>query len=62
MKIDYNISVPCTSDAEGDRKAGALAKLAASFDGRTLEALANRGPQIINDPIQGPFVRSKLGL
>jgi hypothetical protein len=62
MKIDYTIPIPCVSDAEGDRKAASLAKLANALDGRTLEALANKGPQILKDPIQGPFVRSKLGL
>jgi hypothetical protein len=62
MNISYKITVPCTDDAEGDRKAAALARLAGSFDGRTLEALASRGPQILRDPIQGPFVRKKLGI
>lgn len=62
MTIDYTISIPCASDAEGDKKAASLARLAAALDGRTLEALAARGPQILKDPVQGPFVRSKLGL
>jgi hypothetical protein len=62
MNIDYTITIPCTNDSEGDRKAAALARLAVAFDGTTLEALASRGPKILTDPIQGPFVRSKLGL
>ena len=62
MNIDYTITVPCANDAEGDRKAAALARLAVAFDGRTLDALAAKGPKILTDPIQGPFVRSKLGL
>ena len=62
MKIDYTIPITCTSETEGETKAAALSRLSNALDGRTLEALAAKGPAIIKDPVMGAFVRGKLGL
>ncbi|MEM6268340.1 MAG: hypothetical protein AAF998_02830 [Bacteroidota bacterium] len=56
-----NVTIQATSQAEATQKMKAIVTLAAALDGRTLSALAQNGPAILNGP-DGGMVRSYLGV
>lgn len=60
--INYTIPVQGKSDQECDQKAEAISRLAQQLDGITLKALADKIPEILNDPFKSRIVRAQLGL
>ena len=61
QKFNYSVGVPAKSKAEAEAKLKAAMRLMKSFDPKTLQALAAKGPAIFNGP-DGAFVKSYLGL
>ena len=61
-KHKFTFTIPANTQAEADKKAAALAKLAGQFDGKTLAALAGKGKSFIGHPIYGSMIKKELGI
>ena len=60
--IPYTIPVPATNEQEGNQKAEALSRLARELDGKTLKALADKGPSLLRNSPFAAMIRRTLGL
>jgi hypothetical protein len=62
MTHTYKIEIEATSAKEADEKVKAVLKLARQLDCKTLTALADKIPGVLNNPILSGKVKSFLGL
>lgn len=60
--FDFKFRIADTSRAGALTKMNALTKLASELDARTLQALADNGPDLFRNPATSPIIKSYLDL